>query len=163
MNKILLFSLVLCFQAMFSQTTLQQNKLVRDGARYKFSQYVQVLHKAEAQSYFKKGRANKTAGDIFAGAGGFGMGLSLALILSSPKEQTVSTPLGSGTVTTDNSARWTVFGVSAGLALVSIPFYVSAKKNMDKAVQIENGEATAFEPYFKLEGTGNGVALSYNF
>jgi hypothetical protein len=35
----------------------------------------------------KKGRTNKTVGDVFSGIGGFGMGLSLALIVSTPKEK----------------------------------------------------------------------------
>jgi len=32
-----------------------------------------------------------------------------------------------------------------------------------KALEIENGEPTAFQPYFKLETAGTGMALSYNF
>ncbi|QOW11022.1 hypothetical protein Q73A0000_11950 [Kaistella flava (ex Peng et al. 2021)] len=163
MKKILFFGAIFCFQSIFSQVTMAGNKLVKDGQSYKFSQYQQVFTNPVASDYFKQGRSNKTAGDVISSIGGFGMGLSLGLILSTPKEQSVSTPFGSATVETDNSARWTVFGLSAGIALVSIPFYVGAKKNFNKAIETENGESTAFEPYFKLESAGNGLALSYHF
>jgi hypothetical protein len=46
---------------------------------------------------------------------------------------------------------------------VGIPFALAANKNAKKAISIENGEPTAFQPYFKLESAGNGLALSYNF
>lgn len=163
MKKILLLALALTFQNAFSQVSMSGNKLVKDGQTYKISEYSQVFNNPVASDYMKQGRANKTAGDVISSIGGFGMGLSLGLIISTPKEQTVNTPYGSATATTDNSTRWAVFGLSAGIALVSIPFYLGAKKNFDKAIQTENGESTVFQPYFKLRSAGNGVALSYNF
>ena len=163
MKKVLLLGLVFCFQSIFSQVALSGNKLVKDGQSYKFSEYQKVFSNPVANDYFKKGRSNKTAGDVISSIGGFGMGLSLGLIISSPKDQNVNTPNGPVNAKTDNSARWTVLGVSAGIALVSIPFYLGAKKNFDKAIQTENEGSTAFQPYFKLQGAGNGLALSYNF
>lgn len=163
MKKILFLGLVLCFQSIFSQVSLSGNKLVKDGQYYKFSEYQKVFVNPVANDYFKQGRTNKTAADVISTIGGFGMGFSLGLIIASPKEQSVSTPYGSASVATDNSARWTVFAVSTGIALASIPFYLGAKKNFDKAIQTENGETNAFQPYFKLESAGNGLALSYNF
>ena len=163
MKKILLFGLLFCFQSIFSQVSLSGNKLVKDGQSYKFSQYQKVFANPVASDFFKKGRTNKTAGDVISSIGGFGMGFSLGMIIGSPKEQTFNTPYGSSSVKTDNSSRWTVFGVSAGIALASIPFYLGAKKNFDKAIEAENGEPTAFQPYFKVESAGNGLALSYHF
>ena len=164
MKKILLLGLVFCFQIIFSQVALSGNRLVKDGQSYKFSEYQKVFSNPVANDYFKKGRSNKTAGDVISSIGGFGMGLSLGLIISSPKEQSVAIPgYGSTTVKTDNSARWAVLGVSAGIALASIPFYLGAKKNFDKAIQTENGESTAFQPFFKLESAGTNLALSYHF
>ena len=163
MKKILFLGLIFCFQSIFSQVSMSGNKLVKDGQSYKFSQYEQVFSKTEASDYFKKGRSNKTAGDVVSSIGGFGMGLSLGLIISSPKDQNVNTPNGPVNAKTDNSARWAVLGVSAGIALASIPFYLGAKKNFDKAIQTENGESTAFQPFFKLESGGSNIALSYNF
>lgn len=163
MKKILFLGLALTFQSAFSQVSMSGNKLEKNGQTYKISEYDKVFTNPVATDYFKKGRSNKTAGDVISSIGGFGMGLSLGLIISTPKDQKVSTPNGSVTTTTDNSARWAVLGASAGIALVSIPFYLGAKKNFDKAIQNENGETTAFQPYFKLQSAGNGVALSYNF
>lgn len=163
MNKFLFLGLALSFQSAFSQLSMSGTKLMKDGQSYKISEYNKVFSNPVATDYFKKGRSNKTAGDVISSIGGFGMGLSLGLIISTPKEQKVSTPYGSATATTDNSARWTVLGVSAGIALASIPFYLGAKKNFDKAIQTENGESISFQPYFKLESAGNGLALSYHF
>lgn len=163
MKKILFLVLALSCQSAFSQVSMSGNKLMKDGQSYKISEYNQVFSNPVATDYFKKGRSNKTAGDVISSIGGFGMGLSVGLIISTPKEQKVSTPFGTATATTDNSARWAVFGVSAGIALASIPFYLGAKKNFDKAIQTENGESTAFQPYFNLQTTGNGMALSYHF
>ena len=58
---------------------------------------------------------------------------------------------------------WTIIGIGAGLIGIGIPFAIAADKNAKKAIAIENGEPTAFQPYFKLESAGNGLALSYNF
>lgn len=103
-------------------------------------------------------------GDILAHTGGFGMGLSLGHILFNSHESTVYTPFGeTSKVKPNNSARLTVFGVSAAIALLSIPFFSGAVKNFKKAVATENEEAMAFQPYFKVESAGNGMAMSYNF
>ncbi|AZI33663.1 hypothetical protein [Kaistella carnis] len=164
MNKFLLLGLALSFQSVFSQVSMSGRKLSKDGQTYKISKYEQVFDKTEARNYFKKGRSNKTFGDILGTVGGFGMGFTLGQIISSPKETKVEGLFGTTYVyKTDNSARWTVFGISAGIALASIPFYLGAKKNFDKAIQTENGESTAFQPYFKVETAENGLALSYNF
>lgn len=163
MKKVLIFGAILCFQSIFSQVTMAGNKLMKNGQSYKYSEYQKVFTNPVAADYFKQGRSNKTAGDVISSIGGFGMGFSLGLIIGSPKEQSVNTPFGSATVKTDNSARWAIFGLSTGVALASIPFYLGAKKNFDKAIQAEGDEPTAFQPYFKLESAGDGLALSSHF
>lgn len=164
MNKILLLVAMICFQSIFSQVSMSETKLLKEGNAYKFSKYKEVFSNQEAISTFKQGRTNKTIADVLAFTGGFGMGFSLVSIFTSPKERKMQDIFGtSHTYKVDNSARWTVFGVSAGLAVLSIPLYVSFSKNSKKAIAIENGETTAFQPYFKLESAGNGMALSYNF
>ena len=60
------------------------------------------------------------------------------------------------------NAGWSVFGVGAGVALLSLPFSLSVKSKLRKAVDIENGQKTAFNPYFKFQTIGNGIALSYH-
>lgn len=164
MKKILLLSTFICFQTAFSQVSLEKNKLVKDGVKYKYSKYEQVLQNSDARDYFKKARTNKTAGEVFAYAGGFSLGFGIGQIISNGKTRT--SDLGYyGTITTkpNNSGAWTAIGIGAGLIGIGIPFAVAANKNAKKALEIENGGATAFQPYFKLETAGNGMALSYNF
>ncbi len=67
----------MCFQSAFSQVTIEKNKLVKDGVKYKFSKYEDVFQNAEAKEYFKKARANKTASDICAYSGGFSLGFGI--------------------------------------------------------------------------------------
>lgn len=163
MKKLLLLTILLFAQSLFSQVSMQGKKLLKDGQTYKSSKYREVFSNPVAADYFKKGRANKTAAEIFSYFGGFGMGFSLGQIIASPKGSIIYTPYGNFNTKTDNSARWTVFAVSAGVTLVSLPFYLGMKKNFDKAIATENEGTSAFQPYFKVENSGNGVALSYNF
>lgn len=165
MKKSILILTVILSQFHCAQVSFDGKKFLKDGQSYKSKNYRQVFTDPAALDLVKKGRTNKTVGDVFSGIGGFGMGLSLALIVSTPKERTYNLGYGYGSITqkTDNGARWTVFGISTGIALISIPFYVSAKKHFDKAIKTENGEPTTFKPYFKLGSEGDRLAVSYNF
>ncbi len=58
---------------------------------------------------------------------------------------------------------WGFVAAGVGIIGIGIPFALATDKNTKKALEIENGGANAFQPYFKLESTGNGIALSYNF
>ncbi|PZU86968.1 MAG: hypothetical protein DI529_08025 [Chryseobacterium sp.] len=164
MKKSILFLILILSQMSFAQVSYEKTKLVKDGQKYNLSKYRQVFTNPQAIDYIKKGRTNKTFADIFAFSGGFGIGFGLVGALISPNEKTFSTPYGAGTVKYDKSGYWTVFGVGAGLALISIPFHLGAEKNIKKAVEVENGGSdVAFQPYFKIESAGNGIAMSYNF
>lgn len=161
MNKIILFVVVFISQFAFSQVSVEGSKLVKDGARYSFSKYEQVFQNQEARDYFKKARANKTVGEIFAYTGGFSLGFGLGILISGKK----NTIYANGTSYTKESkdGGWAFLAAGAGLIGAAIPFALAANKNATKALQIENGESTAFQPYLKIESAGNGVALSYNF
>ena len=164
MKKCVLLSVFALSFAANAQVSLQKTKLVKDGVKYKWSQYKSVFNSEESLQFAKKARTNKTYGDVLSSVGGFGIGFSLGLIIASPSQQHYSTPYGSYYVKADNSARWTVFGISTGIALLSVPFYSGAKKNMEKAVKLENGESlTEFKPYFDFKSEGSALAVSYNF
>lgn len=164
MKKIILLSLALLSQAAFSQVHIEKNKLVKDGKTYKMSKYNEVFQNSDAKDYFKKSRTNNTVGSILAYTGGFGIGFGIGRIIANGKETKVQIPYY-GTLTTkpDNGGAWAAIGIGAGLIGIGIPFAIAAKKNANKAIAIENGESTAFVPYFKLESAGNGMSLSYNF
>ncbi len=159
MNKLLLFCALISFQSMFSQISLSGSKLLKDGQTYKMSEYREVFSNSDAQKSFRKARTNHTVGQIFAYAGGFGIGAGIIPALSGKKQE-----VRDGIVYENQPSRgWAVVGVGAALVGIGIPFAIAAKKNGEKALEIENGAATAFQPYFKVETAGNGLALSYNF
>ena len=162
MTKLLFLSMALCFQSVSSQVSMSGNKLVKDGQTYKLSKYKDVFNNSEALIYFKKARTNNTVGTIFAGVGGGVIGVGLARALSGG-QTTVTINGQPQTIKQDNSTAWTAVGIGAGIVGIGIPFALAAKKNTDKALQLENGESTAFQPFFKLESAGTKLALSYNF
>ena len=164
MQKILLLSLLVCFQSVFSQVSMEKNKLTKEGQVYKMSQYKEVFKNQEAINSFKHARTNKTLANIFAFTGGFGIGFSITQIIATPNEVTRQSPYG-GTFTSKNnkSGLWTVLAIGSGLAVVSVPIFIASKKSAQKAMKLENGEPKAFQPYLKVETAGNGLALSYHF
>lgn len=162
MKKILFLNLLICFQSAFSQVSISGNKLEKDGQTYKMSEYKDVIKNSEALAHFKKARTNNTVGTIFAGVGGGVLGVGIARALSGG-QTTVTINGQPQVIKQDNSTAWTAVGIGAGIVGIGIPFALAAKKNADKAIQLENGETTAFKPYFKLETAGNGLALSYRF
>lgn len=162
MKKFLFLFAFLSFGIAFSQVSMSGNKLVKDGQTYRLSEYKEVFKNQEAINYFAKARTNNTVANVFAALGGGFMGFGLARALSGGKTEI----LVNGQVQTvkqDKSGAWTAVGIGAGLVGIGIPFVLAAKKNADKAISIENGGTTAFQPYFKLESTGTGIVLSYNF
>lgn len=161
MKKILLLGFLISFQSVFSQVSMGKNRLIKDGTKYKLSQYEQVFQNAEARDYFKKVRSNKTAAEICAYTGGFSLGFGLATLISG-KENTI---YANGTAYKKEAKKGGLGFLAAGVGLISIgiPFALAADKNIKKAIQLENGEAIAFQPYFKVESAGNGLAFSYNF
>ena len=163
MKKFLLLGLLISFQIVFCQVSMEKNKLVKDGVKYKFSKYEEVFQNSEAKDYFKKARSNKTASEIFAYTGGFGLGFGLSAVLFGPKNQVYGSYGSQYEVKADKSVAWLVTGIGAGLIGIGIPFAIAADKNAKKAIELENGESIAFQPYFKLESAGNGLAFSYNF
>ena len=164
MQKILLFSLLMCFQSVFSQVSMEKNKLTKDGQVYKMSQYKEVFTNKDAIKSFKHARTNKAIANVFAFTGGFGLGFSITQIIATPNKITRQGPYGETFTSKNNkSDLWTILAVGSGLAVVSIPLFIASKNSAEKAIQLENGESKAFQPYFKVETAGNGLALSYNF
>ncbi|GGG44767.1 hypothetical protein [Epilithonimonas arachidiradicis] len=161
MKQSILILTVILSQLSFGQVSYQKNKLIKDGVKYKFSKYEDVFTKPDARDYFKKARTNKTVGEIFAYTGGFTLGFGIGRLLAGGNK----TAYVNGVKQTwkAESKGWGLVAAGAGLIGIGIPFALAADKNAKKAVAIENGESTAFRPYFKIESAGNGVAMSYNF
>lgn len=150
---------LLVAQTAFAQVSISGNRLTKDGQEYKFSKYREVFSNPEAREAFGKARTNSTVGQIFAYTGGFAIGVGIIPALSGKKQE-----VRNGVVYENQPSRgWAVVGIGAGLVAIGIPFAIASGKNSEKALKLENGETTAFQPYFKLETAGNGMALSYNF
>lgn len=160
MKKLFLFSLLLLFQFSFSQVSMSKGKLNKEGQTYKLSEYEQVFQNPDAIAYFKKYRTNNTVSLIFGGAGGACIGFGLARALSGGDKTVYDTY---GVAHELETKGWELVGIGAGLVAIGIPFALSAKKNQNKAIDAENGKNTAFQPYFKMETLGTGLALSYIF
>ena len=159
MKKLIFLFTIFIFNFSFSQVTISGNKLIKDGKSYRFSKYQEVLTNSEAQVLFKRSRTNRTISNVFAGFGGGFMGFGLARALSGGDK----TVIINGQTVTQKSKGWELVGIGAGLVGIGIPFALAAKKNTQKALELENGTGTAFQPYFKIETAGTGLALSYNF
>ena len=163
MQKILLLSLLICFQSVFSQVSMEKNKLTKDGQVYKMSQYKEDFKNEEAQNYLKKARTNSTLGTIFAATGGALIGVSLPMVLKKKITNQVNGPYGPMYYLTQAPYGYGLLIGGVVLVGVGIPLAISSKKNAKRAIELENGESTAFQPYLKVETAGNGLALSYNF
>lgn len=161
MKNLILFVSILLSQISFAQVSYEKNKLIKDGVKYKLSKYEDVFTKTEARDYFKKARTNKTVGEIFAYSGGFSLGFGIGRLLAGG-EKTVYVN-GVKQTFKSESKGWGFIAAGAGLIGIGIPFALAADKNAKKAISIENGETVAFQPYFKIESIGNGLAMSYNF
>lgn len=161
MKKSILVLTLILSQMSFAQVSYEKNKLIKDGVKYKFSRYEEVFTKTEAKDYFKKARANKTAGEILAYTGGFTLGFGVGRLLAGGNK----TAYVNGVKQTwkAESKGWGFVAAGAGLVGIGIPFALAADKIAKKAVAVENGETVAFQPYFKIESAGNGIAMSYNF
>lgn len=163
MKKQILLPIILLSQIFFGQVTLEKNTLVKDGQTYKMSQYEQVFSNPKALAYVKKSRNNGTFATIFGIAGGAAVGAGLGNIIFNNKTHRQQVMGYTFETKPDHSVAWLVTGIGAGLIAIGVPFAVSSAKNLKKAILAENGESTAFQPYFKVESAGIGFALSYNF
>ncbi|WDT68698.1 hypothetical protein [Cloacibacterium sp. TD35] len=162
-----LFTLVL-IQFIFSQEntfTNQTQKIslsengnffIYNNQTYGLKHYNIIFKNEEAKSILTSARANKSIGNVLGFTGGFLMGFGFIMGISGSNDPNIDQD-------SYKNAGWSVFGIGAGVTLLSLPFSLSVKSKLKKAVEIENGEKTAFNPYFKFQSTGNGIALSYHF
>ena len=162
MKKMILFGMMLSFRLGSAQVSIEGGKLVRDGQAYKMSEFRQVFKNPEAAASFQRARNNSTVSTLFGGIGGGVMGFGLGSALSGNKSK-VTTSYGTQTVKQGNGGAWAAVGIGAGIIGIGIPFALAANKHAKRAMALENGEANAFQPHFKLESAGAGIALSYNF
>lgn len=164
MTKASFISALFCSSMAFSQVTIADNYLVKDGKTYSISEYKQVFSNAQAQQFMAKSRTNRTVAGILGFAGGFSLGASIPMMLRKKEQSIIRGPYGDTVITTGGPYGYGYALVGLGLIAAGIPFEIAGKRNREKAIATENGQSSAnSKPYFKLENAGNGLAFSYNF
>lgn len=171
-NTLLLF-LIFAFSGAFAQNSSDKITLLtkgkypyeKNGELYKLKDYKTIFTSEEAKAFGKKAKTNYTTAQVMAFVGGASVGASIPMLLRKKTTITISTPFGPPIELKAGGPYgygYTIIGV--GIIAAALPLVSAAKKNAQKAVNLENGTTeTAFKPQFKLETTGNGLALSYNF
>lgn len=145
--------------------TAHRSLFIKGNQTFKYSEYKKVFHNADALKYAKRARSKTTMGSIFGFTGGVLIGVGIVRALQ-PDEK-VNTYLGDGRVYTmtykNNYGGWQLISLGAGITIAGIIINSGTKKNLRKAIDIENGSDRKDQAYYKVGFTGNGASLSYNF
>lgn len=156
---ILLFCFVFASLS-FAQVTADKRRLIKDGKTYRFKEYKQVFQNTEARRYFAQARTSSTIGVVLGTLGGAFVGAGLVQVIVQGSEK----PHYFNGTQVETKPNWAPVWIGVGLIGVGFAATWSANKKAKKALNIENeGVGTAFQPHFKMEVGGNGIALSYNF
>jgi len=123
--------------------TFQQNQKT-----YTFKEVPALMHNnKQAYEFIQKARTQSIISNVLSFAGGGFIGWPL------------------GTAIAGGEANWTLAAIGAGLIVVAIPVFSSAKKNATKAVQIYNEGVQTQQNNLSvnLGVTPQGVGLQINF
>jgi len=131
---------------------------------YKMNQSEKIFKNDEALKYIKKAKSNRTFALIFSSIGGAGIGFGAVRLLSAKKSVVYNYPGGGSTVVTTKSGSADVLLTGIAFVGAAIPFAVSVKKNIKKAVAAENGTSTEkTTTSLEFGATPSGLALSMRF
>ncbi len=123
----------------------------QNGNRITMNNLVKAMESnTEAFTLMKKAQSNTILATVIGGLGGALIGFP------------IGTALGGG------KANWTLAGIGAGLAAISIPISAKANKNARKAVEIYNASLNTtsyhqFKPELRIVANRNGVGLAMTF
>ncbi|ASW75163.1 hypothetical protein CJF12_13305 [Chryseobacterium piperi] len=145
--------------------TTNKTLFIKGNQTFKYSEYKKVFSNPDALKYAKKARSKSTLGNIFGFTGGALMGAGLVKALQ--KDKTIYTNLGDGRAASmtykNNYGGWALVGIGAGVTIVGIVINSGTKKQLKKAIDLENSSETKDLTYYKVGFIGNGAYLSYNF
>lgn len=105
----------------------------------------------------KKAKTNATFAQIIGYTGGFGIGFGIGYVVSGgPKNNNPNAKSKNGT-------GWAIAGIGLGVSLTNLPLYYGAKKNLQKALDTENGVSTEKTVQLKLNLNSDGMGVAYTF
>ena len=137
-----------------------KNFFIKNGETYKLNEYKQVFENPLAQKKIRKARTNKTFGTIISVIGGFGIGYGAGMFVGN---------LGnSGNSLSDlepqsrRQAGLIYMAMGLGVTATSIPLWIGYKKNIKKAIDLEN-ETTTYSNTLNFNVNENGFGLAYKF
>lgn len=155
--KTILFTLLacLCVSLSFSQeidlkVDLLGYKFKQNGERLSWSELVAATEShQESNLLIKKAKTNHTISSVLGVVGGVLIGIPVGQSLA------------------DKDPNWTLAYVGGGIAVVSIPFTLSAFNKVNEGIDSYNvslkSTSTNFKPQFHIIGSTNGIGLSMNF
>ncbi len=158
MKQILIMLMICMSTNLFSQTVANSvltKKVLSDyqfheGDKLKLNQLAYTM-KHEVPDYQQVKPAKSTS--------------TFALILSSVGGFLVGWPIG--TAIAGGDPNWTLAAIGAGLIVISIPFYQSAKSKARQGINTSDGELQTSSIWDKSElnfsVTGNGIGLVLSF
>ena len=128
----------------FGYKFVQNNEIIKMNQVYKI-----MKPNNRAYKLIKKAKSNNTISGIIGFVGGGMMGWPV------------------GRSITGEKFNWTLFGIGAGIATISIPISIKSIKDVKKAVEIYNSSLNKtthinHNPEFKMITNGNGIGLSIN-
>ena len=135
---------------------------IKGDQTFKFSEYRKVFTHPEALGYMKKSNTNSTVAQVFGAIGGGFIGFGLAKEIFRNK-----TAYHNGVAyKVKDKSGWGLIGIGVGAIGIGIPFAISAKKNLQKAVDTQNqnlGTNETKATSYRLDIRGNSIGLTYNF
>ncbi len=155
---ILILSIALAAVISCNAQKIEMKKVFGGGYQYKqndkrvtMNNLVKAMeNNPTAYTLMKKAQSNTMLAAVTGGLGGALIGFPI------------------GTAIAGGKANWTLAGIGAGLAAISIPISAKANKNARKAVELYNNslDATAYKPSkteFSIVANNNGIGLAITF
>ena len=169
MKKLTLLLLLSCIFAFSQENSNSQNVVLgpntrdlftKNGETFKLNEYKQVFENPLAQKKIRKARTNKTFGTIISVIGGFGIGYGAGMFVGNLG--------GSGNSLADlepqsrRQAGLIYMAMGLGVTATSIPLWIGFKKNIKKAIELEN-QTTTYSNTLNFNVNENGFGLAYKF
>ena len=134
---------------------------IKNGENYKLNGYKQVFENPLAQQKIRKARTNKTFGTIISVIGGFGIGYGAGMFLGNLSNDSGNS-LSDLEPQSRRQAGLIYMAMGLGVTATSIPLWIGYKKNIKKAIELEN-QTTTYSNTLNFNVNENGFGLAYKF